>query len=324
MFLYRARKSTSLAIWPTFVDALSTVLMTIVFVMMTVLVSQIFLVETINDRDTELADLQSKVKSLEEKLEDSIKNYQEANLKIKDSEKLINEFNIQISKLTQELSLEKDNSTEYLKHNINLKNDLSSLDEQLKKLQILLDSTKAESNKKEEESKKLQVIINNLEKEIDKHNIAFKVEEFRSEFFAQLQKILGERNDIRIVGDRFIFQSEVLFAAGSAELGNEGKKQLNELIKALKDIEKKIPSHIQWILRVDGHTDRRPINSYQFPSNWELSSARAIAVVQYIIKKGIDGKHLVAAGFGEHQPLSDQINRDLDKDRRIEFKLDQR
>jgi chemotaxis protein MotB len=126
---------------------------------------------------------------------------------------------------------------------------------------------------------------------------------------------------VRVVDDRFVFQSEVLFSIGSAELGEEGQKQLNELIKALKEIGSKIPPEINWILRVDGHTDKHPIKSAQFPSNWELSAARAIAVVQYMIKKGINGKHLVAAGFGEFQPINVE---EVDRNRRIEFKLDQR
>ena len=207
--------------------------------------------------------------------------------------------------------------------NARIKTDLEKLEERLKQLQILLEQAKEESNKKDDEVKKLQLNLQGLEKENEKHKNSIKVGQFRSQFFAQLKNILGDRSDVRVVDDRFVFQSEVLFAVGSAELGEDGKLQLNSLIKALKEIGSKIPPEINWILRVDGHTDNRPIKSNQFPSNWELSTARAIAVVQYMIANGIDGRHLVAAGFGEFQPLN--INtKDIDRNMRIEFKLDQR
>ena len=150
--------------------------------------------------------------------------------------------------------------------------------------------------------------------------------QYRSEFFAKLQQIIGERSDIRVVGDRFIFQSEVLFDKASAELGAEGKKKLDQLIKVLKEITEKIPKDLNWVLRVDGHTDQLPIKTSQFPSNWELSSARAISVVKYMTDKGIDAHHLVAAGFGQYHPLNRQTTdeKELARNRRIEFKLDQR
>ena len=110
---------------------------------------------------------------------------------------------------------------------------------------------------------------------------------YRSEFFGKLREIIGDRPDIRIVGDRFVFQSEVLFAPGSAELGDAAKKQLDPVIAALKEISAKIPQDMNWVLRVDGHTDRRPISNAQFASNWELSAARAISVVRYMIDEGI-------------------------------------
>jgi chemotaxis protein MotB len=324
MFFARYRNSTRLEIWPTFVDALSTVLMAIVFVMMTVLVSQVFLVETINDRDTELAQLEAKLRLLESNLQKSETDHKSATLKVQELEKLIQDLNLQLAKLTSDVTLEKNKNTDHLKAQDSLKVDLAALEAQLKQLKDLLKLAQDDVSKKDDELKKLQLIIGDFEKEQSKHNNAIRVGKFRSEFFAQLQKILGTRNDIRVVDDRFVFQSEVLFDVGSAELGNEGKKQLDQLINVLKEIGSKIPEHIHWVLRIDGHTDKRPIKSAQFPSNWELSSARAIAVVQYMIKQGIEGKHLVAAGFGEYQPLNDAKDRELDKDRRIEFKLDKR
>jgi chemotaxis protein MotB len=323
MFFARPRNSTRLEVWPTFVDALSTVLMAIVFVLMTFLVAQVFLVETINDRDTELAKLQSQLRQLELNLTKTKDQYQTASLKATALEELIKNLNSQLEKLTQDVTLEKQQHGEQKTLNERIKTDLEKLEERLKQLQNLLSQAQEESLKKDDKVKKLQLNLQGLEKENEKHKNAIKVGQFRSQFFAQLKKILGDRSDVRVVDDRFVFQSEVLFAVGSAELGNDGKKQLDGLVNALKEIGSKIPPEINWILRVDGHTDNRPIKSTQFPSNWELSTARAIAVVQYMIGKGIDGKHLVAAGFGEFQPLNTD-KKDIERNRRIEFKLDQR
>ncbi len=323
MFFARPRISTRLEIWPTFVDALSTVLMAIVFVLMTFLVAQVFLVETINDRDTELANLQAQLRQFEQKLTKAKDQHLAASTKVTALEELIKSLNSQLKKLTQDLSLEQQQHGEQKTLNERIKTDLEKLEERLKQLKNLLQQAQDESLKKDDEVKALQLSLFSMEKEQEKHKNSIKVGQFRSQFFAQLKNILGDRSDVRVVDDRFIFQSEVLFAIGSADLGEDGKEQLNSLVKALKEIGNKIPPEINWILRVDGHTDSRPIKSTQFPSNWELSTARAIAVVQYMINKGIDGKHLVAAGFGEFQPLNTDV-KDIERNRRIEFKLDQR
>jgi chemotaxis protein MotB len=158
--------------------------------------------------------------------------------------------------------------------------------------------------------------------------LAQKVQElarYRSDFFGRLREILGNRPGIRVVGDRFVFQSEVLFESSQAAINPAGRAELDALANALGDLEREIPTEIQWVLRVDGHTDKRPIQSPLFRSNWELSAARAIAVVQYLISKGVSPQHLVAAGFGEFQPLdageSDDAYR---RNRRIELKLTER
>jgi chemotaxis protein MotB len=321
MFFARPRTPTRLEIWPTFVDALSTVLMAIVFVLMTFLVAQVFLVETINTKDTEVARLQAQLRLFEESLAKAKDSHDKASAKVTSLEELMASLNAQLAKITQDLDLEKNAHTDQRTANERLKTDLEKLEERLRQLQVLLNQAQAETTQKDAEVKKLQLGLQALEKEQDKHKDSIKVGQFRSQFFAQLKSILGDRSDVRVVDDRFVFQSEVLFSIGSAELGEEGQKQLNELIKALKEIGSKIPPEINWILRVDGHTDKHPIKSAQFPSNWELSAARAIAVVQYMIKKGINGKHLVAAGFGEFQPINVE---EVDRNRRIEFKLDQR
>ncbi|MPZ09459.1 MAG: peptidoglycan -binding protein [Kiloniellaceae bacterium] len=158
--------------------------------------------------------------------------------------------------------------------------------------------------------------------------LASKVQElarYRSEFFGRLREILGNRQDIRIVGDRFVFQSELLFASGSATVADEGRPQLARLASTLKGIAADIPGDLEWVLRVDGHTDRAPINTAAFPSNWELSTARAVSVVKFLVEQGIPASRLAATGFGEFQPLDgggDEIA--YRRNRRIEFKLTER
>ena len=148
---------------------------------------------------------------------------------------------------------------------------------------------------------------------------------YRSEFFGRLREVLGDHPDIRVVGDRFVFQSEVLFETGSAELGEEGRAQMARLARTLLDISRDIPKEIDWVLRVDGHTDKRPISTSQFPSNWELSTARAISVVKFLIRQGLPPNRVAATGFGEYQPI-DPDNDEIAyrRNRRIELKLTER
>ena len=147
---------------------------------------------------------------------------------------------------------------------------------------------------------------------------------YRSDFFGKLREILGNRPDIRIVGDRFVFQSEVFFDTGQAVLKPEGRAELDKVATVLLDLDKQIPQDINWVLRVDGHTDVRPIAGGT-RTNWDLSASRAIAVVQYLISKGVSPQRLVAAGFGEFQPLDTAANEAAySRNRRIELKLTER
>jgi chemotaxis protein MotB len=158
--------------------------------------------------------------------------------------------------------------------------------------------------------------------------LAAKVQElarYRSEFFGRLRDVLGDRKDIRIVGDRFVFQSEVLFASGEAELGPGGREQMAALARTLRDLAGSIPIDVGWVLRVDGHTDKAPIRTDQYPSNWELSTARAISVVRFLQRQGIPPERLAATGFGEYQPLdTGETDEAYRRNRRIELKLTQR
>lgn len=155
--------------------------------------------------------------------------------------------------------------------------------------------------------------------------LAAQVEElaqYRSDFFGRLRRVLGEREDVRIVGDRFVFQAEVLFGVGEAELGPEGQAELLKLAQTLRQIAAEIPEELPWVLQVDGHTDKRPIATARFPSNWELSTARALSVVRFLMAQGIPPQRLAARGFGEYQPLDPRDNEEAyRRNRRIELKL---
>ncbi len=201
-----------------------------------------------------------------------------------------------------------------------LNRQMVALREQLSRLTASLEAAEAKD-------KKQKVKIASLGKRLNVA-LAGKVQElsrYRSEFFGRLREVLGNNPGVRVVGDRFVLQSEVLYDVGSAEIGASGKKQLARLAETLHRISPKIPKDIKWILRVDGHTDKNPISTAKLPSNWELSTARAISVVKFLMSKGIPAERLAATGFGEHQPLDtrdDEIA--FRRNRRIELKLTQR
>ena len=201
-----------------------------------------------------------------------------------------------------------------------LNRQMAALREQLSRLTASLEAAEAKD-------KKQKVEIASLGKRLNVA-LAGKVQElsrYRSEFFGRLREVLGNNPGVRVVGDRFVFQSEVLYETGSAEIGASGKKQLARLAETLHRISPKIPKDIKWILRVDGHTDKVPISTAKLPSNWELSTARAISVVKFLMSQGIPAERLAATGFGEHQPLDtrdDEIA--FRRNRRIELKLTQR
>ena len=201
------------------------------------------------------------------------------------------------------------------------------LNQQLEAIRRQLQALQGALNTAENKDSQQQVMITELGRRLNQA-LAQRVEElsrYRSEFFGRLREVLANRRDIQIVGDRFVFQSDVLFPSGSADLNDAGKQSLQQLAKTLLEIMPRIPQELPWVLRVDGHTDRVPIRTAQFPSNWELSSVRAINVVRYLVEAGVPPNRVAATGFGEFQPLeagSDEIA--LRRNRRIEIKLTER
>ncbi|HEX9808863.1 MAG TPA: peptidoglycan -binding protein [Alphaproteobacteria bacterium] len=201
-----------------------------------------------------------------------------------------------------------------------LSNQIEALRAQLARIAKALEASEAKVEKQ-------RTTIANLGRRLNLALVS-KVEElarYRSEFFGRLREVLGDRPDIRIVGDRFVFQSEVLFKTGEASLNDAGREQIRRLAKTLLEISPRIPDDIDWILRVDGHTDIRPIATAEFPSNWELSTARALSVVRELTDQGVPPKRLAAAGFGPYQPIDPGTGEAaFQRNRRIEFKLTER
>jgi chemotaxis protein MotB len=320
----RRSRRPSIDIWPGFVDALAQLLMVIIFILLVFTAGQFFLADALTGRDKALKELQQQVTELSDLLAfERTENADlrastaslAAQLKAKQGER--EALAARAEAAEQALAGERQTSTASRTQVEQLTASVAALREQLTQLAAALEISEAKV-------KDQQTQLTDLGRKLNLA-LASRVQElarYRSEFFGRVREIIGNRPDIRIVGDRFVFKSEVLFAQGSAELADTAKEQLDPVITALQEIAEKIPSDINWVLRVDGHTDRRPINTVQFPSNWELSTARAISVVRYAIAQGIPANRLVAAGFADKQPLDPGSGEEAyRRNRRIELKL---
>lgn len=327
--------------WPGFVDAMATLLLVIIFLLSIFMVTQFFLNQEISGKDTILNRLNSEIAELSEllALERTGKRSLEENLAaLQDSlttsegerQNLISLLEAEqsggddaegaISSLNIELDEEKRVSARALAQVELLNQQIAALRRQLGALEAALE---ASENREQDSQSRIADLGQRLNTAL-----ALRVQElasYRSDFFGRLRRILSQRSDIRIVGDRFVFQSEVLFGTGEAEINPAGEAEMDKLAEALLELEREIPDEINWVLRVDGHTDARPINSEEFPSNWELSAARSIAVVQHLIAQGVSARRLVAAGFGENQPIDEgATDAAFTRNRRIELKLTER
>ncbi|MEM6670262.1 MAG: peptidoglycan -binding protein [Pseudomonadota bacterium] len=205
---------------------------------------------------------------------------------------------------------------------------IALLNQQVQNLRAQIGFLRLQLDAAEEKDAENQVVIEDLGARLNQA-LAQKVDElqrYRSEFFGRLRDVIGSRNDIQIVGDRFVFQSEVLFSTGSAELGAAGRRELSRFAGLLRAISSDIPPEVSWILRIDGHTDRVPITGGIYRNNWELSQARALSVVEFLInQENIPPQRLAATGFGEYQPIDPENTREaFARNRRIELKLTER
>ncbi|MDR6952174.1 chemotaxis protein MotB [Ancylobacter sp. 3268] len=345
MALGRSRgRERTIDYWPGFVDALSTLLMVFIFLLSVFVLAQFFLTQEISGRDDALARLQAQIRALTEQLALERAGQDDASSEIgslraslaaleKERADLLDAAEAassapadlsaaqsQNAELGRQLAQQKDATADAAQQIALLNQQIAALRKQV----AALDEALNIAEKKDSES---QARLTDLGRRLNVA-LAQRVQEltrYRSEFFGRLNAILGNRPGIRVVGDRFVFQSEIFFDRASSNLRPESMPALDQIAAALIQLEKEIPSDLAWVLRVDGHTDDRPIQTPQYPSNWELSAARAIAVVQYLAGKGVAPVHLVAAGFGEYQPLdgtdSDEAR---NRNRRIELKLTER
>ena len=342
-------------IWPGFVDVLGTLLIVTIFTVLISTVTQIYFNDQLEIKRGEISSLDNQITNLanqlsllntekkkidksfatltieykdlnkqKNKLDEELSKSQ-YNLKIKDKEldQIINERSSLLGKIQKQNEDLKDLSEVKEKNSLEifeLNRNVEKLNNRLEELSKLLISA-------EEEDRKKKIKIENLGKKLNQA-LAGKLQElseYQSIFFKKIKEALGDRKDIKVEGDRFIFPSEIFFESGSDIIQAEGIKKLSDIAKSLNEISEKIPSKIDWVLRIDGHTDKIPINNERFNSNWHLSSSRAINIVKLLIENGISPNRLVAAGFGEHSPLVSQENEEAyKKNRRIEIKLTRR
>lgn len=342
MALGRSRRAQrTIDYWPGFVDALSVMLLVITFLLSVFMLSQYILTRDVSGKDSALnklnrqieeltsllaleragkADAQASLAAVSATLDASDKAKLRLQGLLADSTSNDAAADSRVSAIGQQLANEKDVSSRALAQIDILNQQISALRRQLAAVEDAL-------NASESRDKQSQAQIADLGSRLNLA-LAQKVQElarYRSDFFGRLREILGNRPGIKVVGDRFVFESEVLFDPGQAAINGDGKTELDKLASAIVDLEREIPPEIPWLMRVDGHTDKRPITSPQFKSNWELSASRAISVVQYLVIKGVDPTRLLAAGFGEFQPLDTGENDDAyRRNRRIELKLTER
>ena len=343
MALGRAARSTRRHIdyWPGYVDALTTMLLVITFLLSVFMLSQFFMTREVTGKDTALSRLNRQIEELTSllALERSKSSSDQSSLASLQAtlDATLGERNrlqgvldagtlagastdAKVAAANQAVVTQKEATSRALAQVDILNQQIAALRRQLAALE---DALGAAENKDKDSQTRIAELGSRL-------NVALaqKVQElarYRSDFFGRLRDILGNRPGIRVVGDRFVFQSEVLFDTGQAAINPEGRSEMDQLASAIIDLEREIPPDIPWLLRVDGHTDKRPITSPQFKSNWDLSASRAISVVQYLVSKGVDPTRLLAAGFGEFQPLDSGDSDDaLRRNRRIELKLTER
>jgi len=335
---YRSRGAERANYWPGFVDALASLLLVIIFLLSLFVLAQFFLGQEILGKDTALSRLNSQIAELTELLQleragsedleatiatltatlvgaeaerDSLQGQLagfDGGLDAKDD---------QISGLSSELLAEKEISREAAAQ-------VALLNQQLAALRTQIGALEQALNASEFRDSESRTRIADLGRRLNLA-LAQRVQDlsrYRSDFFGRLREILAGRTDVTVVGDRFVFQSEVLFSAGQSNISDTGGEAIAKLGDAILQLEQEIPPEINWVLRIDGHTDKRPISTVQFPSNWELSAARAISVAKLLIDQGVSPNRLVAAGFGEFTPIdSGDTDEAYRRNRRIEFKL---
>ncbi|MFM9974560.1 MAG: peptidoglycan -binding protein [Beijerinckiaceae bacterium] len=336
-FARSRRRHQTVDYWPGFVDALASLVLIVVFLLAVFMMAQFFLSREVSGRDDALTKLNRQIAELTDLLslerttgrgrEETISalsatldNARSEAAQLRAGAAVLGSAVATGAETQRVLESERSLSARAAAQVEILNQQITALRRQLAALEEALNAT-------DQKDKESQTRIADLGSRLNLA-LAQRVQEltrFRSDFFGRLRNVLANRPEFRVVGDRFVIQSEILFEPGQAALNPAGLPELDKLAAALTDVAREIPPDIAWVLRVDGHTDRRPINTAQFPSNWELSSARSIAVVRYLATRGIPENRLLAAGFAEFQPIeegdTDETRR---RNRRIELKLTER
>jgi chemotaxis protein MotB len=313
--------------WPAFVDALGNLLIVTIFLVTLFSVAQYVLGSELSTRDQELQSLRGRLAELAESLALEEAENAELSQNILLLESTIAEEQERADSLNRRLMIAEAELEGMTELSESAQAEAALLLQQVAALNTQLATLNAALEASEQRDREQKAQIQNLSERL---NAALaqevqKLANVRSVFFERMQAVIGSRTDIRVVGDRFIFESDVLFATGSAQLSAGGRESLAQVAEIILSVMPEIPDDVDWIIRVDGHTDRIPINTAAFPSNWHLSSARAINVVNFFEEQGIPSRRLVAAGFGEWNPVDTGRSEEaLARNRRIELKLDSR
>ena len=341
MALARRGRGRHIDYWPGFVDALSTMLLAIIFLLSVFMLAQFFLAREVTGKDTALTKLNRQVEELTSLLALERAGKQAADTSVASLTATLETANTERARLqgaiasTDAQKVGAGNTAAQAQVSLDHEREISAraasqidvLNQQIAALRRQLAAIEDALAASESKTKESQARISELGSRLNVA-LAQRVQElakYRSDFFGRLRQILGDRPGVHVVGDRFVFQSEVLFDSGQSVLNPAGHAELDKLATALIQLQREIPPDLNWVMRVDGHTDAKPIHSAQFASNWDLSASRAIAVVQYLAAHGVDPHRLVAAGFGEYQPLDPGTSDEaLRKNRRIELKLTER
>ena len=364
-----SRRRRPLDFWPGFVDALASLLMALMFVILIFVIGQFVLADAVGGRDRALARLNAELAALAQSLSLEKTARERADVQIGElaasfaaRERERDALAADLQQSRTELDAQQQQAARLVADLAALQRLKAELEAEVARLASVLDSSERGLREQTELSaqaiaqvellnRQLAAVRTQLEQlnaalaaaetaaadkdlrieELGRQlnlALAARVQElarFRSDFFGRLRAVLGEREDVRIVGDRFVFSSEVLFPTASDEVSAAGMIQLTRLAETLKTLAAQMPADLPWVLQVDGHTDRRPISTVRFPSNWELSTARALAIVKFLRGQGIPAQRLAATGYGEFHPLDDGASEEAyARNRRIELKLTSR
>ena len=316
--------------WPGFVDALATLLLVIVFLLSIFVAGQFALSRALTGRDEQLAALNAQLAQLADELALTQSENTELEIRVSGLESEISGLEAERDALTGTLAMAAA-QTESLQDELAAERELSEesrralmlLNQQIQALRNQIATLNAALDAAEVRAQEVEAQVVNLGERLNAAlaERAAELAVYRSDFFGRLRAILGNRTGVRIVGDRFVFETDVLFPSGSAALSNEGRESLRPIADAIIQLTDEIPSDLEWVIRIDGHTDPVPIRT-TYPSNWHLSAARAISVVNWMEDLGVPSNRLVAAGFGEHYPMVEGRSAEANaRNRRIELKL---